>query len=172
MYLEKYSLLYCWIHKAASSSWNRIFYQKINKKVKDSSLHHAAEAFRPNAKIDLQDLFNSSRISFLFVRHPFERLVSAYRDKFELGKKTDWCYKMYAGDILNITAPLFKKKDNAYMKFMYEKVRSLERPTFPQFVSYLLRIPVMEFNDHWSPYWLHCQVCHNREYNTTFFIRK
>lgn len=162
MYLEKYSLLYCWIHKAASSSWNRIFYQKINKKVKDSSLHHAAEAFRPNAKTDLQDLFNSSKISFLFVRHPFERLVSAFRDKFELGKKTDWCYKMYAGDILNISTPLFKKKDDAYMKFVYSKVRNLERPNFPQFISYLLRIPVMEFNDHWSPYWLHCQVCHNR----------
>ena len=54
------------------------------------------------------------------------------------------------------------KKDTAYMSFVYAKVKDLERPTFPQFVDYLLRTPVLDFNDHWLPYWLHCQFCRNK----------
>ena len=33
------------------------------------------------------------------------------------------------------------------------------RPSFSQFVDYLLREEVREYNDHWVPYWLHCHVC-------------
>ena len=92
MYLAKFSVMYCWIHKAASSSWNKIFFEKINKKIKSSNLHTAAQVFRPKAS-QLDHLLDTSD-SFLFVRHPFERIVSAFRDKFELGLKTDWCYKV------------------------------------------------------------------------------
>ena len=27
MYLPTFNLLYCWVHKAASTSWNKIFFQ-------------------------------------------------------------------------------------------------------------------------------------------------
>ena len=33
------------------------------------------------------------------------------------------------------------------------------RPTFVEFVDYLLSTPVTEYNDHWIPYWLHCHAC-------------
>ena len=161
MYLKKYSLAYCWIHKAASSSWNKIFFEKSNIKIKEENLHMAAEMFRPPKSENLGALLNSS-FSFTFVRHPFDRLVSAFRDKFELGKKTDWCYKMYAADILGISIGGHMKKDTAYMSYVYDKVKNIQRPTFPQFVSYLLRTPVLDYNDHWLPYWLHCQFCRNR----------
>ena len=161
MHLKKYSLVYCWIHKAASSSWNKIFFEKSNIKMRDENLHMAAEKFRPKESENLGALLNSS-FSFTFVRHPFDRLVSAFRDKFELGKKTDWCYKMYAADILNIPIKGYLKKDTAFMSYVYAKVKDIERPTFPQFVAYLLRTPVMDYNDHWLPYWLHCQFCRNK----------
>ena len=42
--------------------------------------------------------------SFIIVRHPFERLVSAYRDKLERSKavdyKVDYFYKRYGGKIV------------------------------------------------------------------------
>ena len=56
-------------------------------------------------------------------------------------------------------------------------VRKAGRPTFIQFVDYLLRTEVFlalensktsddcfsnqvkEYNDHWRPYWLHCNIC-------------
>ena len=35
----------------------------------------------------------------------------------------------------------------------------MRRPTFEQFVDYLLRTDVSEYNDHWIPIWLHCRIC-------------
>jgi len=78
MHLAKFSLLYCWVHKAASSSWNKIFFQLVGKtKVKEHNLHEAAAFFRPPAH-QLSSLITSSLV-FVVVRHPFERLVSAFR---------------------------------------------------------------------------------------------
>merc|ERR1711971_629384 len=150
MHLAKYSLLYSWIHKAASSSWNKIFFQLVGKtKVKEHNLHEAAAFFRPPAS-QLSNLVTSSLL-FMVVRHPFERLVSAFRDKFEIGNKADYIYKLYAAPILQI-----KAESKAVESLM---VRKANRPTFIQFIDYLLRTEVKEYNDHWRPYWLHCNVC-------------
>ena len=67
-------------------------------------------------------------------------------------------YTMYAADILDIPEASSIKTE-AYLRMIYKKVVNLPRPTFPQFVAYLLRIPVEQYNDHWRPYWLHCHVC-------------
>ena len=40
--------------------------------------------------------------------------------------------------------------------------KKLQRPSFPQFVSYLLSTSVLDYDYHWLPYWLHCQFCHNK----------
>lgn len=34
-----------------------------------------------------------------------------------------------------------------------------QRPTFPQFVQYLLATDPTKYNDHWIPFWLHCHLC-------------
>ena len=159
LHLPKRALLYCWMRKAASTSWNKIFFTLVNKKVPEQNLHEAAAFFRPK-KESLQKIFDES-ISFTFVRHPFVRLVSAFRDKFELGAKNNYIYKMYAADILNIPAASGEKTE-AYMRMIYSKIASLPRPTFPQFVDYLLRTRIEEYNDHWLPYWIHCNFCHQK----------
>ena len=156
MYLPSNGLLYCWIHKAASTSWNKIFFDISHIRVREADLHTAAQRFRPDSD-SVQDLFQNS-FSFFFVRHPFERIVSAFRDKFETGQKTNWMYKMYAGDILNVTN-LGTPKDEIYLSSAYRKLKNQARPTFAQFISYLLRTPVYDYNDHWAPFWLHCHLC-------------
>ena len=50
------------------------------------------------------------------------------------------------------------------MKFTTLKCRDIitrgaERPSFEQFVDYLLRTDVADYNDHWIPIWLHCRIC-------------
>ena len=105
----------------------------------------------------LERIFNNS-VSFTFVRHLFERLVSVYQDKFETGSKKNWIYTMYAADILDIPEASSDKTE-AYLRMIYKKVVNLPRTTFPQFIDYLLRIPVEQYNDHWRTYWLHCYVC-------------
>ena len=86
----------------------------------------------------------SSSLVFTIVRHPLERLVSAYRDKFEFAKKFAYIYNHYAHQVLNTTAA---------------GSRTSRRPSFSDFVNYLLRTPVDQYNDHWVPYWLHCHLC-------------
>ena len=158
LHLPSHSLLYCWVRKAASTSWNKVFFDLAKKKVSEINLHEAAAVFRPK-KERLDDLFKES-FSFTIVRHPFIRLVSAFRDKFELGAMDNWIYKMYAADLLNITEAS-KKKDAAYLGQILRYLSPLPRPTFSQFVDYLLRTKVEDYNDHWIPVWLHCHLCKN-----------
>ena len=134
MYLPSKSLLYCWIHKAASTSWNKIFFDISHIRVREQDLHTAAQRFRPETD-NIRELFKSSSLSFLFVRHPFERLVSAFVDKFETGSKSNWMYKMYAGDILNVTSNKGTPKDDLYLDSEYIKLKNQPRPTFAQFIS-------------------------------------
>ena len=73
-----------------------------------------------------------------FFRHPFERLVSCYKDKFETGSKNDYIFQKFNPSIIE---------------------SKTERPTFVEFVEYLIRTPIEKYNDHWLPNWIHCQVC-------------
>eukprot|EP00092_Neocalanus_flemingeri_P001473 GFUD01001571.1.p1 GENE.GFUD01001571.1~~GFUD01001571.1.p1 ORF type:complete len:397 (+),score=102.82 GFUD01001571.1:352-1542(+) len=145
MYQNTWNLLYCWIHKVASSSWSKVFFYLKGKDVPASRLHEAAQHFSLSSSNTKLDTSISNSLVFTIVRHPFERLVSAYRDKFELAKKYAYVYSMYTSKILSLASPL--------------EVRHTRRPTFSEFVDYLLRVPVVQFNDHWVPYWLHCHVC-------------
>ena len=78
-------------------------------------------------------------LKFYFVRHPFERLVSCYRDKFEFGAKSNYIFKTFNPSVIKSKHP--------------------NRPTFVEFVEYLIRTPIENYNDHWLPNWIHCQVC-------------
>ena len=153
MFLEKYSLLYCWIHKAASSSWNRVFFEMSNTTVpEDDFLHAANHIFRPRDSVSRQHLLDNAAVSFAFVRHPFERLVSAYRDKFELATETEqglFLFKFYSAQILDLPES----------SIMTEKI---PMPSFRQFVTYLLDVSDLDYNDHWLPFWLHCNFCDNK----------
>lgn len=145
MYQDTWHLLYCWIHKVASSSWSKVFFYLKGTDVPASRLHEAAQKFSlSSAHTELQTSIANSLV-FTIVRHPFERLASAYRDKFELAKKYAYIYSRFAQKILNLASPL--------------EVNKHRRPTFSEFVDYLLRVPVERFNDHWVPYYLHCHVC-------------
>jgi len=149
MHLQQWNLLYCWIHKAASTSWNKVFFKLAGEKIAEGNLHEAAAFFRPNENIDLSVLFQKS-LTFTFVRHPFERIVSAFRDKFESGNKGNYMYVTYAADILGISVPKSQLRHTLNQK---------DRPTFTQFVDYLLRTEIKDYNDHWYPFWLQCHLC-------------
>ena len=70
--------------------------------------------------------------------------VSAYVDKFKLGPKSNYMFKTYVPKIKDAKVGLESAQ---------------ERPTFQQFIDYLLVTDVSEYNDHWIPFWLHCKIC-------------
>ena len=87
----------------------------------------------------------SNHISTFLLESSFQfyfRLVSCYRDKFEIGSTSDYIFQTFNPKIIN---------DNS-------------RPTFQEFVDYLIRTPIEEYNDHWLPNWIHCQLC-SQEYD-------
>ncbi|KAG8225639.1 hypothetical protein J437_LFUL013668, partial [Ladona fulva] len=85
---KKHNLVWCNVFKAASSSWMYNFNllggytADFLKRTKKAPLNLARTRFpRPSVQELREALPNS--LSFLIVRDPFERLLSAYRNKLE-----------------------------------------------------------------------------------------
>ena len=77
-------LLYCPVFKAASTSWLLNYFKLSNSSSspKEGNLHSKiTNLFPPPATFKLRKQIYSESVRFIIVRHPFERLVSAYRDK-------------------------------------------------------------------------------------------
>lgn len=79
---------YCHVPKVASSAWMTMFAELnfmskglVKDKLKTMSLHdyifNRYSLVFPNDAVQLSKLYK-----FVFIRHPFERLVSAFHDKF------------------------------------------------------------------------------------------
>ncbi|XP_071958364.1 carbohydrate sulfotransferase 11-like [Antedon mediterranea] len=93
---EKYKLVYCQIPKAASTTWSRVFLylkgyvdyphalalsrRSVNTawKSKIPQLHK----YSPEKQKEILETYTK----FMFVRHPFSRLLSAFNDKLKASK--------------------------------------------------------------------------------------
>ena len=97
-WLRKEEIVYCPVFKSASSTWfeNLIHVSSANKSlIKQAKQRHKGMlieqikhvgAVQPSVSLwseYVTDHHKQNMIAFIVVRHPFERLVSAYRDKLE-----------------------------------------------------------------------------------------
>lgn len=176
------NLLWCPIYKVASTSWMINFLRLahfnednpdlkgMNPKKKEKNRFRARYGAKQNKVFELYppptdpDEFQrafTSGLRVLIVRHPFTRLLSAYRDKMT---------KMDPGP------PEYRFRD-LQLKIIaeYRAVDSPERspfPTFPEFIQYILDstknyITAKDWKDNvhcWTPYWAQCNVC-GADYN-------
>ena len=99
---------------------------------------------------DIEQYFLES-FKFTFVREPFERLLSAYKDKFVSRRTFDRpLLKYYGPKILLRFRPNVTKKS----------LESLDDITFPEFVEYIIKDGVNEgFDRHWNHYIDQCNPC-------------
>ncbi|XP_063887507.1 carbohydrate sulfotransferase 11-like isoform X2 [Scylla paramamosain] len=92
---------------------------------------------------------------FLLVRHPFSRLLSAYRDKVEAAQH--WSLKQMREHIFTTLAEanLTERRPNDDSK------NSDDIPTFRDFLEYILitKYTGGGFDSHWAPYWHLCSPC-------------
>ncbi|XP_040072774.3 carbohydrate sulfotransferase 11-like [Ixodes scapularis] len=137
---------YCFISKVASTTVKTIFGLLLNISNTGNTVNSFHKAFH-------EQVFTVSPMTFLqrssqarytramFVRHPFERLVSAYVDK-ALGPRAGnvYFYEKYWNDVPGVR----------------ETGRNL---TFPEFIDYVLNQTVNQMNSHWAPYYVMCQPC-------------
>ncbi|XP_042885250.1 carbohydrate sulfotransferase 11-like isoform X3 [Penaeus japonicus] len=91
---HKRKLIYCYVPKVACTSWKRVWMKMIGKVPPEKDLstigRYTVHTSVPNmgsqrAKAD--EMFATYK-KFLFVRHPFDRVLSAFKDKLESYDKT------------------------------------------------------------------------------------
>ena len=110
--------------------------------------------------------------SFLVVRHPFHRLVSAYRDKLErLHGETvdgDWYYNTRGRKIVSkyrkkalrkFGSDFFSAENNFGTPLAVNGVRVRELPTFWEFVQNVITSMVTAMDEHWKPMSNFCKPC-------------
>jgi hypothetical protein len=170
-----HGIAWCNVFKAASTQW--MYYMNILagydlkylQRTVATPLELARKRFpRPNLE-DLNEALENS-ISFLFVREPFERLLSAYRNKMEEGKNT---YYKLLGDqivkrfrtqrpnkklvnfVVNYIFTIFITCSNLFLK------ETSSGPTFKEFLQFLVQHYQSggRFDEHWSPIAQFCTPC-------------
>ncbi|XP_033103236.1 carbohydrate sulfotransferase 11-like [Anneissia japonica] len=162
--VDKYRLMYCFIPKVGCSNWKRIMMvlhgQKTNvDHLTSGEVHKTATMPFLTAYSKTQQAKKISNYTkFLFIRHPFKRLLSVYKNKFE-------SLSYYRGN------PHFHR----YGKHIIKRWRENPAPhaldtgegvTWPEFVDYLIHLPERKrfekddyFNDHWREMYKICAPC-------------
>ncbi|XP_018011504.1 carbohydrate sulfotransferase 11-like isoform X1 [Hyalella azteca] len=150
LWLNREKIVVCMIAKVASSSWcNYLLNHYLNGSSKSEGYGHrvAQRLLAPQpgltGKETLQQLNSFTKI--LTVRHPFARLVSAYRNKAEPCINETTCYVKTRNIPLSPKA-LFKD----FAEYLIETVKV---PVLADDAAY------QSFDLHWIPYFLNCKVC-------------
>lgn len=158
VYVEDRSrLLYCEVPKAGCSNWKRVLMVLGGSARSTSDIPHDAahygnclrrlESFSPAGIAHRLQSYTK----VLFVREPFERLVSAFRDKFE--SPNSYYHPVFGRAIIS------RYRTNATRTAL----RTGTGVTFREFVRYLLdvRRPV-GLDIHWEPVTQLCSPCRLR----------
>ncbi|XP_034757269.1 carbohydrate sulfotransferase 12-like [Etheostoma cragini] len=160
---DKHCIIYCYIPKVACTNWKRVmFVLNQTEPYPDpmstsgdlvheyNTLTHLTSFPRPEVKAKLKHY-----TKFLFVRDPFVRLVSAYRDKFL--RRNEYFYLHFARDILRLYGNLTNPPETVDKAFA-----SGIHPSFYNFIQYLLDPQTEEkrpLEPHWRQMYRQCHPC-------------
>lgn len=151
---DRSRLLYCEVPKAGCSNWKRVLMVLGGGAASTWDIpHNTAHYANRLRRLDSYDLGGirarlHSYTKVLVVREPFERLVSAFRDKFE--SPNSYYHPVFGRPIIS------KYRANASRSAL----RTGVGVTFREFVQYLLdvRRPV-GMDIHWEPVGQLCHPC-------------
>ncbi|KAM7397207.1 hypothetical protein PAMP_020199 [Pampus punctatissimus] len=155
VYVEDRSrLLYCEVPKAGCSNWKRVLMVLGGSAISTRDIPHDAAHYANHLRrLESYDRAGiterlRSYTKVLFVREPFERLVSAFRDKFE--SPNSYYHPVFGRPIIS------RYRANA----THTALRTGAGVTFREFVQYLLDVhrPV-GMDIHWEPVSQLCNPC-------------
>ncbi|EDM07636.1 rCG54611 [Rattus norvegicus] len=151
---DRHRVLYCEVPKAGCSNWKRVLMvlaglASSTADIQHNTVHYGSALKRLDT-FDRQGIVHrlSTYTKMLFVREPFERLVSAFRDKFE--HPNSYYHPVFGKAILA------RYRANASR----EALRTGSGVQFPEFVQYLLDVhrPV-GMDIHWDHVSRLCSPC-------------
>ncbi|XP_058136106.1 carbohydrate sulfotransferase 8 [Dasypus novemcinctus] len=151
---DRHRVLYCEVPKAGCSNWKRVLMVLAGLASSTAAIQHDTvhygSALRRLDTFDRQGILHrlGTYTKMLFVREPFERLVSAFRDKFE--HPNSYYHPVFGKAILA------RYRANASR----EALRTGSGVRFPEFVQYLLDVhrPV-GMDIHWDHVSRLCSPC-------------
>ncbi|KAK1163405.1 carbohydrate sulfotransferase 8-like isoform X1 [Acipenser oxyrinchus oxyrinchus] len=151
---DKHKLLYCEVPKTGCSNWKRVLmvlegFASSVKDIQHNTVHNGNHLRRLDS-FDKQGIHErlNAYTKVLFVREPFERLVSAFRDKFE--HPNSYYHPVFGKPIIS------KYRVNASRAAL----RTGSDVTFKEFLQYLLDVhkPV-GMDIHWDHVNRLCSPC-------------
>ncbi|XP_014249508.1 carbohydrate sulfotransferase 11 isoform X2 [Cimex lectularius] len=156
---KKYHIVWCNIFKAASTSWmynfNVLAGYRANflKRTNIVPLQLARRRYPRPTLAELKAALNNS-FSFIIVRHPLERLLSAYRDKIQYALPNTPHQKLGNEIVLKYR----KQYENGVKKDLSHQPRW---PTMSEFVNYLVdaKRKGEPLDMHWAPMTEFCTPC-------------
>eukprot|EP00090_Calanus_glacialis_P040237 TRINITY_DN7013_c0_g1_i6.p1 TRINITY_DN7013_c0_g1~~TRINITY_DN7013_c0_g1_i6.p1 ORF type:complete len:438 (-),score=101.44 TRINITY_DN7013_c0_g1_i6:166-1479(-) len=162
---KEHGLMWCKVPKAASTSWLHAYLTMAHvphyeiPEDNGMGLHAFLREKYPLLSKNLNKQFMPVSLKFLVVRHPFERVISAYMDKLEdytrdLKYRGGYYYAMYGADIVA------KFRQKYQDKFPKNPLFMKKEPSFVEFVEFLIETPVSKYDEHWKPQFLLCPPCH------------
>ena len=146
---DKHQLLYCFIPKVGCANWKRVFNTLYGSVASPEEVHRVdhksmillSTYTEPEVQYRLKNYFK-----FMYVRHPIDRLLSAYRNKFgEHFVNFEKKYGVHIVKKFRPNPPRFPKGDDV---------------TFAEFMLYIANTDPAELNEHWNHYTYLCQPCH------------
>lgn len=155
---SKHQLLYCYVPKVACTNWKRVFMiltgaaNTTNVLSIPANLAHSRNIFLTLSNFTYTDVeyLLSTYTKFLFVRHPFERLLSAFRNKLEQNYIRSKYFQTRVGRY--IVKRYRMKPNNA-------SLQNGDDVTFDEFTAYLSKSESDGFNEHWKPIESLCEPC-------------
>ena len=172
---ETKRLAYCHVPKVASSAWMLTFAEMnhLEKSVvenlqKNLALHgmlmtNFSILVDSNSEKEISDINTSNLYKFVFIRHPFERLVSAYHDKFEHTKQAEMMVPFLKHEIVKYMFSSLKKRQPTIQKKTTSKFPLNIDMSFENFINFVLEEAsynkISEQSKHWWPYSDICKMC-------------
>lgn len=175
---DTHQIIYCYVPKVACTNWKRVMVVLSQSLISPSSgtpytdpeaipadlVHNStlhltfAKFWRRYGSLSrhLMALKLQHYTKFLFVRDPFVRLISAFRNKF--GRPNQDFYRQFGSVMLR----RYGNMTESLPETVAEAFKAGIKPTFQQFITYLLD-PETEkesiFNEHWRQVYRLCHPC-------------
>ena len=147
---DEHQVIYCYVPKVACSNWKRVLIA-LSKNVDPLEVKkpHGRKVLKSlNKNSNLTEVYAKLRtyLKFVFVRNPLERLLSAYRSKFEIDSPWANYYRKRLG------RKIIKNFRRNATKESLEKGHDVKFDEFLKYISNLSsKNHARAFDEHWKP---------------------